>query len=250
MNLRRLGITILSIMLLLTSVVPAEASAKEKKASKKELEKHAVEFTTKNPSVYSDPTMLDQYTRERMMLLGMNPVPSITTDDEYSIMCGSFCYTITEVHSIWVNSKNVDQMAYPIWENTIVADWGSGGAAGTWSATWSTSTESTWSVSGSITAEAKYAFLAKIEAQVGGGYSRTTGTVWSGTTTMTYSVPEGQQQTLNAYEKGTYWTFNCDCTIQTSGGYSRVTISNASDGREAYPHQATTFVKGAILPIQ
>lgn len=101
----------------------------------------------------------------------------------------------------------------------------------------------------SIKAEANYAFLTKMEGQVGAGYSRITGTSWSGTTNITFSIPAGNQQTLYVYEKGTYWTFNCDCTIEMSTGYSRTTISNAANGREAYPYQATTFSKGPITSL-
>jgi hypothetical protein len=246
--IRRSLVMTLASVLVVGSLFPASAST-DKKASKKELDKHAVDFVETHPEVLSDPAALDAYTRERMALYGLQVEPSVGSEGDVGILCGSFCTQITNVYSISVNSKVVDDLAFPIWEATVWADYGSGGASGTWSATWSKSTSSTWNITASITGEASALFFTKISGTVGGGYSRTTATSWSGTTSMNYSIPAGTKQTLYAYEKGTYWTFNCDCEVAYSGGHSRMTVTSAAGGREAYPYQATTFRKGPVQSL-
>lgn len=249
MRLRRLGVALLAGSLVAASAWPAQAISREDVTRQTSLEDHAIEFVSQNPDVYSDPATLDQYTRERMNLMGIQTQPSLVTEPgEVTIMCGTFCYEIIDVHNVWTNSRTVDNYAFPVWESTMQADYGSNGMQGTWSASWSQKVSSTWNVSGQIKAEAKALFFAKIETTVGGGYSRTTDTSWSGSTSVSFDIPAGYQQTLYAYEKGTYVTFNCDCTIRRSDGNHRVTISSAGDGRETYTYQATTFRKGSILP--
>ncbi|HYF93549.1 MAG TPA: hypothetical protein VD969_15150 [Symbiobacteriaceae bacterium] len=205
-----------------------------------------IEFVKAHPDIYNNPDTFREYSRERVqLLLGTKEKGN---DSEVGPMAGSFDYVITDVYS-FIPVKTTDLYAYPVWENTVVADWGSGDAVGTWTAMWTETSEAAWQVQASVKGEFSVPFFTKLEATIGGQYGQKTTTTWSTSTQITFNIPEGSYQTLYAYQKGYQYRVDCDCQIEHSAGTSRVTISGAVLGTSPYPYQAITFKKGPITDL-